>query len=200
MMRIIFDDIEDLAVALVDRYYDDADSVAAICNYDIAAVLIKALLQHDDLYVGSFDISDVWNDYDKEYIVSVYNDCVTCEPAYRNGGYLGIGEDVVYVHQDCNSKVLKRIDTHAVYEFAIAELDFDDYDDDVCDGCDDDCITAFQSTSVTVSKDKSGRLTGFTKSWTTTNEDGLYQYNSYTYHCSDEDMLRGFAQRLDIDL
>lgn len=199
--RIIFKDIHDLATRMIDSYYDGEDCVSAICHYDIATALLSELIKYD-LPISQIDIGDYeWNGYDREYQVSIMNDKIYCNPSfvYKKDGYsrdryLDTWANVIYIHQDVNSTMLKHIECDVICEFAIEDLD--DVEDENCD----DNITTYQSDSVTISRDKSGNPTGFTKSWTTTDKDGLYQYNSYTYYCSNKDMLKNFAQILDIDL
>ena len=85
------------------------------------------------------------------------------------------------------------------------ELDGIDEDEMCCSGCadcedTDDEITTHHSNSVTVSRDKFGTPTGFTKSWFRDNGDGVSQYSSYSYYCCDEDMLKHMMLDLGIKL
>lgn len=210
MKRIIFEDVHELSAEMLHDALNFSDCVSAVCHYEIATALLSELIQ-SEVQIGQIDLTNEWTGYDKEYFVYIVDGCVSCEPAFRSvndGGhdkYLEMAADIMYVHQDCNSKVLKCIDCDKIFEFAVEELDGIDEDEMCCSGCadcedTDDEITTHHSNSVTVSRDKFGTPTGFTKSWFRDNGDGVSQYSSYSYYCNDEDILRDMARDLDIEL
>lgn len=210
MKRIIFENVHELSAEMLHDALNFSDCVSAVCHYELATTLLSELIQ-SEVQIGQIDLTNEWTGYDKEYFVYIVDGCVSCEPAFRSvhdGGhdkYLEMGADIMYVHQDCNSKVLKYIDCDKIFEFAVEELDGIDEDEMCCSGCadcedTDDEITTHHSNSVTVSRDKFGAPTGFTKSWFRDNGDGVSQYSSYSYYCNDEDILRDMARDLDIEL
>ena len=210
MQRIIFDDVHELSVEMLHDAIHFSDCVSVVCHYELATAILSELIQ-SEVSIGQIDLTNEWTGYDKEYFVYIVDGCVSCEPAYRSirsGGhdkYLEMGADIMYVHQDCNSKILKYIDCDKIFEFAVEEFDESDEDEMCCSGCadcedTDDEITTHHSNSVTVSRDKFGTPTGFTKSWFRYNGDGVSQYSSYSYYCNDEDILRDMARDLDIKL
>lgn len=210
MKRIIFEDVHELSIEMLHDVLNFSDCVSVVCHYDMATALLSELIQ-SEVQIGQIDLTHEWTGYDKEYFVYIVDGCVSCEPAFRSvcdGGhdkYLEMGADIMYVHQDCNSKVLKYIDCDKIFEFSVEELDGIDEDEMCCSGCadckdTDDEITTHHSNSVTVSRDKFGTPTGFTKSWFRDNGDGVSQYSSYSYYCNDEDILRDMARDLDIEL
>ena len=210
MKRIIFEDVHELSAEMLHDALNFSDCVSAVCHYELATTLLSELIQ-SEVQIGQIDLTNEWTGYDKEYFVYIVDGCVSCEPAFRSvndGGhdkYLEMAADIMYVHQDCNSKVLKYIDCDKIFEFAVEELDGIDEDEMCCSGCadcedtDDDIIT-HHSDSVIVSRNKFGTPTGFTKSWFKDNGDGISQYSSYSYYCNDEDILRGLAQDLGVEL
>ena len=210
MQRIIFDDVHELSVEMLHDAIHFSDCVSVVCHYELATAILSELIQ-SEVQIGQIDLTNEWTGYDKEYFVYIVDGCVSCEPAFRSvndGGhdkYLEMAADIMYVHQDCNSKVLKYIDCDKIFEFAVEELDGIDEDEMCCSGCadcedTDDEITTHHSNSVTVSRDKFGTPTGFTKSWFRDNGDGVSQYSSYSYYCNDEDILRDLAQDLGVEL
>ena len=210
MKRIIFEDVHELSAEMLHDALNFSDCVSAVCHYEIVTALLSELIQ-SEVQIGQIDLTNEWTGYDKEYFVYIVDGCVSCEPAFRSvndGGhdkYLEMAADIMYVHQDCNSKVLKYIDCDKIFEFAVEELDGIDEDEMCCSGCadcedTDDEITTHHSNSVTVSRDKFGTPTGFTKSWFGDNGDGVSQYSSYSYYCNNEDMLRSLAKDLNIKL
>lgn len=210
MTRIVFEDVHELSIEMLHDVLNFSDCVSVVCHYDMATALLSELIQ-SEVQIGQIDLTHEWTGYDKEYFVYIVDGCVSCEPAYRSirsGGhdkYLEMGADIMYVHQDCNSKILKYIDCDKIFEFSVNEIDDADEDEMCCSGCadcedTDDEITTHHSNSVTVSRDKFGTPTGFTKSWFRDNGDGVSQYSSYSYYCNDEDILRDMARDLDIKL
>ena len=204
MQRIIFDDVHELSVEMLHDAIHFSDCVSAVCHYEIATAILSELIQ-SEVSIGQIDLTNEWTGYDKEYFVYIVNGCVSCEPAFRSvsdGGhdkYLEMGADIMYVHQDCNSKVLKYIDCDKIFEFAVNDIDeVDDYEDECSDDSDD--IVTQHSDHVTVSRDKFGKPTGFSKSWFRDDGNGISQYSSYSYYCNDEDKLRSLARNFDIEL
>lgn len=202
MKRVVFDDLYELSTEMIYEEKKFSDCVSVACHYDMATALIAELIR-SDVPIGQIDICDYsWNAYDKEYIVSIMDECIYCFPAFNTekGSYNENYADITYVHQDCNSKILKYLDCEKVYEFSVRELDEvdDESDDDMC-ACDDD-ITTYYSDSVSVSRDKLGSPTGFTKQWSTNNEDGIFSYTSYSFYCDNEDAVRYMAKQFDIEL
>lgn len=205
MTRIVFEDVHELSIEMLHDVLNFSDCVSVVCHYDMATALLSELIQ-SEVQIGQIDLTHEWTGYDKEYFVYIVDGCVSCEPAYRSirsGGhdkYLEMGADIMYVHQDCNSKILKYIDCDKIFEFSVNEMDDDSNYGYGCECDGDDDIVSHHSDSVTISKDKFGNPTGFTKSWSRDNGDGVAQYSSYSYYCSNEDMLRHMAQDLGIEL
>ena len=204
MKRIVFEDVHELSVEMLHDALSFSDCVSAVCHYEIATALLSELIQ-SEVSIGQIDLTNEWTGYDKEYFVYIVNGCVSCEPAFRSvydGGhdkYLEMGADIMYVHQDCNSKVLKYIDCDKIFEFAVNDIDeVDDYEDECSDDSDD--IVTQHSDHVTVSRDRFGNPTGFSKSWFKDDGNGISQYSSYSYYCNDEDRLRSLARNFDIEL
>ena len=74
-----------------------------------------------------------------KFIVSLLDNKILVEPAYkykkdgyREDGYIEVGGDIVYIHEDCNSRLLRFIDTRELYEFGIENFDSNCDDDSVC--------------------------------------------------------------------
>lgn len=212
MKRMIFEDVHELSTVMLYDALNLSDCVSAICHYEMATALLSEIIQAD-VPIGQIDICDYeWSGYDKEYAVTIMDGNVYCSPlfgmkkdGYSRDGYLESYADIAYFHQDCNSKLLSRLECDKAYEFAVDELDeIDDYED-TCSCCErytdsDDDIVTHHSDSVTVSRNKYGVPTGFTKSWSRDNGNGVTQYSSYTYYCNNENILRSLAKDLDIEL
>ena len=131
MRNLYFDDFEDLACAVADTYdaldYRDGEDVVVIAKYEEARQVIKELLclGYD---IHSIDIHDeLCNSYDAEYVISLYDNSVWCEPILREDGYIEEEAPVIYVLDNCSSKVIPHCKGKNVYEVSIG------IDEDECD-------------------------------------------------------------------
>ena len=83
--------------------------------------------------------------------------------------YIFVEADVVYIFDNCNSKIVPKIESDEVYEVEIGN-EYDNCDDDCsCDECECDCkncsctdISDDSHTHVTIDKDDDGNIHGFT--------------------------------------
>ena len=137
MKTLYFDDFEDFSCVIADTYdaldYDEED-VAIIAKYDEARQIIKELLclGYD---IHSLEIHDeLWENYNSEFIISLYDNSIWCEPMLRENGYIDEDAPVIYVLGNCSSKVIPYCKGKTVYEVSVG--------DDEC-GCDDceECLT-----------------------------------------------------------
>lgn len=194
MERIIFNDTYDIASKMMEKLRNGADSVSAICFYELATSITEDLIR-DGCKLDFADISDYsYNHYDHEYSVTISVDhegdrkgFVSILPIYEKSnekeGYLIYYSDVIYVHQDCNSKLLKYMDAEEMYEFAIDGLDEDDTAED------SDLHTQL-SEYTNVSKKADGTPTGFSKSWHSVDKNGSTTYTSYSFMSDNRKMLK----------
>lgn len=136
MERKIFDDAYDLA-KYVCKKQDNVDSVSIVCDYDYAVWILSDLVK-DDLNLTHVSLTDKeYDGYDKEYLITVSDDDIYCEKmyhstseGYKKDGYLRHECSICLIHQDCNSKIIDKIDADKMYEIAFAdELDEDDVND-----------------------------------------------------------------------
>lgn len=211
MKRLLFYDYSYLANAMVARA-DDNIFVSAFCHYYHACKLIQSLISDHRLTIDGIELNAPdSNGYDKEFQVSLYNGSIRCYPIYRTvhegyqkDGYLETWSDVVFVHEDCNSKILSYIesyDSDNFYEFAIYN-DIDDMDSDY-----DDYHNVHQnvrseisfSEEVSITKDKDGVPTSFDKSWSVCGE-GVDRYCTFSYRSDDINDLVDMAKLIGIEI
>ena len=125
MKNLYFDDFEDLACDIADTYdaldYDDEEDVAIVSKYEEARQIIKELLclGYDLHSVEIHD--DLWENYDAEYVISLYENEVWCEPMRRENGYLDEDAPVIYVLDNCSSKVIPHCKGKNVFEVGIGD-------------------------------------------------------------------------------
>ena len=137
MERLEFNDYEEFACEVVDTYdsldHDDEEDVAIISKYDESRQIIKELLclGYDIHSVEIHD--DLWESYDAEYVISLYENEVWCEPMLRENGYIDEDAPVIYVLDNCSSKVIPYCKGKNVFEVGIGD------DECGCDECECAC-------------------------------------------------------------
>ena len=137
MKNLYFDDFEDFSCVIADTYdaldYDEED-VAIIAKYEEARQIIKELLclGYDIHSINVID--EEYGEYDAEYIISLYDDEVWCEPMLRENEYITDDSPVMYILDNCSSKVIPCCKGKNVYEVTVG-IDEDDCDCDDCSEC-----------------------------------------------------------------
>lgn len=171
-----FDDHEDFACAVSDAYDkvksdDEYNSVDVVAKYEDAKEIIRELIGIGYNIAFINELADPeWDGYDDAFVVSLLDDEIWCEPVKRKDDYIFVKADVVYIFDDCNSKIIPKIESDEVYEVGIGN----EYDD--CENC-----PTHDETYLHTSKDEDGNTHGFTAS----RSDGD-SYMSYSYYSSDE--------------
>ena len=113
---------------------DKFNSIAICAKYDEAKEIIAKLVcsGYGIASIDRFDSEEYGRYYD-EYVISLLEDQIWCEPAKRNGKYIFVEADVVYIFDNCNSKIIPKIEADEVYEVEIGN-EYDDCDGD-CENC-----------------------------------------------------------------
>lgn len=196
MRNLYFDDFEDLACTVADTYdaldYDDEEDVVMIAKYDEARQIIKELLclGYDLHSVEIHD--DLWENYDAEYVVSLYENEVWCEPMLRENGYIEEDAPVIYVLDNCSSKVIPYCKGKTVYEVSVG---YDEDDECDCDEC-DDCEEGFTVNGRPVSKEEFDSYTSHfmhdKKPVATSNTKSVYKINGK--ECSKEEFDKKYEE------
>ena len=175
-----FEDYEDFACAVSDAYDrvksdDEYNSVDVVAKYEDAKEIIRELvgMRYGIAFIDKFGDPE-WDGYDDAFVISLLDDEIWCEPVRRDDKYIFVEADVVYIFDDCNSKIVPKIESNEVYEVGIGE-DYDDCDGD-CKNCD-----CHDETYLHTSEDEDGNTHGFTAS----RSDGD-SYMSYSFYSSDE--------------
>lgn len=142
---LYFTDIEDFACNVSDKYdalKDELDEVSVIAKYDKVKDIIKELLciGYD---ICCIDIHDPgYGGYDDEYIISLFERNIFCEPFKRENDYIDDESVIIYVSNDANSKCLSHIKSDEIYYFEIGKDDVDvdvDTDADAEFSCSKSC-------------------------------------------------------------
>lgn len=175
-----FEDYKDFACAVSDTYDrvksdDEYNSVDVVAKYEDAKEIIRELIGigYGIAFIDKFGNPE-WDGYDDAFVISLLDDEIWCEPVKRDAGYIFVEADVVYIFDDCNSKIIPKIESDEVYEVGIGN-EYDECDGD-CENCD-----CHDDTYLHTSEDEDGNTHGFTAS----RSDGD-SYMSYSYYSSDE--------------
>lgn len=132
-----FDNYMDMVLAVSDMYEevtnkDELNSVCVIAKYEEAREILSTLISSMGYGIACIDISNVLaNNYADEYVISLFENKVWCEPAKRGNVYLTLECDYVYLLDNCNSKIVPKIESDEVYEVGIGEYD----DECTCSEC-----------------------------------------------------------------
>ena len=198
MKRIEFGCICELAAIMDDYIWDNSFEdeylvVSAYVKCEEAKLLVERLIEFGNPIGAIIELEDYeMSHYDKEYVVYLSEDGVTCERNHNKDGYYNGGGDISFVHEDCSSKLLSHIDSKVIYEFAVGECDEyydEDYED--CDyDCDcDECCGCDDTNDKELDIESDGDMHGFSVNHS--DENGT---SSYSFYSTDMDLVEKMAQ------
>lgn len=156
MEKYCFEDYDAFACAIADSYTELTDSdelsdITVVACYDAAKEIVTNLIcmgyKMYDIHLCDPEIDAYFN----EYYISLNSDGVWCERAIGDKGYLFTESSLVYVLDDCSSKVLNNIESENIIEVCVGFCDECDEhrnknvrvgQDDDCNECEflDDCL------------------------------------------------------------
>ena len=134
MKNLYFEDYEDFACAVSDVYDrvksdDEYNSVDVVAKYEDAKEIIRELIGIGYGIAFINELADPeWDGYDDAFVVSLLDDEIWCEPVKLKDDYIFVEADVVYIFDDCNSKIIPKIEADDVYEVEIGN-EYDNCDD-----------------------------------------------------------------------
>ena len=139
MRNLYFDDFEDLACDIADRFdrldKEEFEDIAVIAKPNEVKEIFK------ELVCMGYDICNItyehidWDGYDDEYILSMNHDGIWLEKFKREDGkYLTDESTITYILDNCSSKVIPCCKGKNVYEVTVG-IDEDDCDCDDCSEC-----------------------------------------------------------------
>lgn len=185
MKTLYFDDIENFVEQVVKEYNkfqakekSDFRGIEIVAHYEVMYGIINLLVKNTDfrLYDINLEHPDTNNYYD-EWLLTI-DDLgeIWCERAKRASGYINIGSDVVFVHNDVSSKFVTTNKEANLVAFGIGEED----DFIPLSKCEENCCSKCNE-SVEYSKNEDGSLHGFSAARSDGNS-----YFGYTFYTSDD--------------
>ncbi len=141
MNRLDFDcpfDLADTITALLGDINDDYPVISVYGKYDVIKELLEDLIASgvsiaNEIELQDYDVAH----YDNEFVLYLTKNGTNVEKTYdvKSDTYLSGSADISFIHEDCNSKLIKYVDSKTIYEFGYDEDDECDYDD--CDDCEE---------------------------------------------------------------
>lgn len=127
---------------------DSTVDISIVAKYDMARKLINTFVDYG-YEIACMDFHDPeYDGYEDEYIISLCYGLsdnkemeIWCEPAKRGDDYLILGGDVFYILDECNSKIVPKVESNNVYFIELQdeiEDEYDDFADDLeCGNCEE---------------------------------------------------------------
>lgn len=192
MQNIYFDNYSDLACDIADKFdmvKDDFGDIAIIAKYEEAKEVITELVCSGYSLV-SLDIRrPEWGNYCNEYLISLNNDGIWCEPMKVDNGYLTDESTITYILDNCSSNVIPHCKGKIIFEVGIIDEEECNCDECCCCGCcncdeDDD-----YSHEVDYKDNESDNMHGFNVS--KSDDNGSY---SYSFYSTDKNLVEQIAK------
>ena len=139
MNRLDFDcpfDLTDTITALLGDIDDDYPVISIYGKYDVIKDILEDLIMSgvsiaNEIELQDYDVAH----YDKEFVLYLTKNGTNVEKTYNveSDAYLSGSADISFIHEDCNSKLVKYVDSKTIYEFGY----YEDEDECECDDCED---------------------------------------------------------------
>lgn len=138
-----FSDMLDNIFEAIDES-EDYNSATIVGKYKEISEILNLVISCYAVEIGDITLcSEDSNGYKDEYALAIFNDedrgvVVCCEPLKTDRGYRGYGGDVVYILDNCNSKVQYACEDKA--KFVVVGEDECESDEsyDCCECCNDE--------------------------------------------------------------
>ena len=181
----------DMASTISDKYEevtneDELNTIDIIAKYEDAKEILRRLIIIG-YNISCIDINDMLaNNYADEYVISLFENEVWCDPAKRDNGYVFIEAEHVYLLDNCNSKIIPHIEAKEIYE---VEIGVDEEED--CDCCCEHCnCHKDDNATCNVFVDEDDNVTGFEVHKNDKNFSMEFSYHSFGDEFLSEDEVR----------
>ena len=185
---------------------EEKDSVSLYASADTISSALQILLNdydydYDISNIGYIDLARFYynDEYDAEYCLRITDEGHICIHKARDGDtfepYNIYNEVACFYQEECKQDLIdKGIDGtgNMAILFGFGEDDNTSRDNEYD-------VDINNSESTHISKDKDGRVLGYTKSWSTM-EDGVYKYSSYSYYSDDFEDMKKSAEKFGVEL
>ena len=139
MNRLDFDcpfDLANTITALLGDIDDDYPIISVYGKYDVIKDILEDLIMSgvsiaNEIELQDYDVAH----YDKEFVLYLTKNGVNVEKTWNDDTYYYGSADISFIHEDCNSKLIKYVDSKTIYEFGYDEEC--ECECEECDDCDD---------------------------------------------------------------
>ena len=183
---------------------EEKDCISLYASADTISSALQILLNDYDYNISNIGYIDLarfyYNDkYDAEYCLRITDEGHICIEKARNGDtfepYNIYNEVACFYQEECEQDLIDK-GIEGAGNMAIL-FGFEE-DEDCCDD-EDNSLDTNESESTHVSRDKNGRVLGFSKSWSTL-ENGVNRYSSYSHYSDNFDDLKKLARDFGVEL
>ena len=194
MNRLDFDcpfDLADTITALLGDINDDYPVISVYGKYDVIKDILEDLIMSGISIANEIELQDYEvSNYDKEFVIYLTKNGVNVEKAWNNGTYYYGSGNISFVHEDCNSKLVKYVDSKTIYEFG-----YDEDDECECDDCECACKKDEKPTTSTTSKSATYKINN--KEVSKEEFDKKYEEFEKMYLDNIRDMLFNYCEFMD---
>ena len=151
----IFEFCEDVDSSFLRKYYaamkdNSTVDIAIAAKYDTSRKIINILTDYG-FEIANIDFHDaICDGYEDEFVISLCYGLnhsnameIWCEPAKRENGYIIFEGDEIYIFDECNSKIMNKVESNDVYIVELhdeIEKEYDEFTNDLELGnCNGDC-------------------------------------------------------------
>lgn len=122
--------------------YDDLANINIIAKYNEAKKFVERFIRlgFDIVSISELSEADI-NGYNDEYVIALDRDGLWCTPAKYEDKYLYVKADVVYILDNCCSKVIPNIESRISFEVEIND-DCED-NEEYSYECDGNCANCY---------------------------------------------------------
>lgn len=138
-----FENIEDFLYDFNEHECDDTYSV--LCTYDDAIKVMRYYFADDKYTIGVCDLTNDFADYDKEYLIGVFENTVFCERADvgKDKPLYLFTDDIVYILPNCSEEAITQYERSADVAVLVSFMDDDEIektDEETCDYNSEDVV------------------------------------------------------------
>lgn len=151
----IFEFCEDVDSSFLRKYYaamkdNSTVDITIAAKYDTSRKIINILTDYR-FEIANIDFHDaICDGYKDEFVISLCYGLnhsnameIWCAPAKCENGYIIFGGDEIYIFDECNSKIMNKVESNDVYIVELhdeIEKEYDEFTDELELGnCNGDC-------------------------------------------------------------
>lgn len=195
MNRLDFDcpfDLADTITALLGDIDDDYPVISVYGKYDVIKDILEDLIMSgvsiaNEIELQDYDVAH----YNKEFVLYLTVNGINVEKIWNDGAYYYGSADISFIHEDCNSKLIKYVDSKTIYEFGY----YEDEDECECDDCYECACKKDEKPSTTSSAKSVYKINN--KEVSKEEFDKKYEEFEEMYLDNIRDMLLGYCEIMD---